>query len=167
MLTGHTLSAGEGLSLHSGQSTYGDMNMHLGFITSIAKQQIFPPEYSILPGTKLAYPFLSDSISSSLYLFGTSLRVAYLVPMYAALAQVFFGMYAVAKTIYTNLGLSYRVNRFWPLPCSSSMADWDFTISSIKAWTVKTSDEFLPLFTKHLPTMYRPMFNGTMSSVIC
>ena len=108
MLTGHTLSAGEGLSLHSGQSTYGDMNMHLGFITSIAKQQIFPPEYSILPGTKLAYPFLSDSISSSLYLFGTSLRVAYLVPMYAALAQVFFGMYAVAKTIYTNLGLSYR-----------------------------------------------------------
>ena len=56
MLTGHTLSAGEGLSLHSGQSTYGDMNMHLGFITSIAKQQIFPPEYSILPGTKLAYP---------------------------------------------------------------------------------------------------------------
>ena len=52
-------------SLHSGQSTYGDMNMHLGFITSIAKQKTFPPEYSILPGTKLAYPFLSDSISSS------------------------------------------------------------------------------------------------------
>ena len=27
-------------SLHSGQSTYGDMNMHLGFITSIAKQKL-------------------------------------------------------------------------------------------------------------------------------
>lgn len=107
VLNHHTISYVDG-AMHSGQSTYGDMNMHLGFITSIAKQQTFPPEYSIHPGTKLAYPFLSDSISSSIYLFGTSLRTAYLLPMFAALLQVFFGMYLFARQILKSLGGSYR-----------------------------------------------------------
>ncbi len=107
ILNGHTIPNIDG-ALHSGQSTYGDMNMHLGFITSIAKQHMFPPEYSILPGTKLAYPFLSDSISSSLYLFGCSLRLAYLVPMYFALLQVFFGMTCVAKQLLFVFNKPYR-----------------------------------------------------------
>ena len=75
----------------SSQCTYGDMSMHLGFITSIAEQKTFPPMYSILPGVKLSYPFLSDSISSSLYLLGAPLRFAYVLPMLFAGAQVFFG----------------------------------------------------------------------------
>jgi len=75
----------------SSQCTYGDMSMHFGFITSIAEQKNFPPEYSILPGTKLSYPFLSDSISSSLYLLGAPLQFAYFLPMLFAGAQVFFG----------------------------------------------------------------------------
>lgn len=78
-------------AVYSGQCTYGDMTMHLGFITSIAEQGTFPPDYSILPGTKLSYPFLSDSISSSLYLFGAPLQFAYMLPMLFAGAQVFFG----------------------------------------------------------------------------
>lgn len=84
-------------SLHTGQATYGDMNMHIGFITSIAKQHTFPPEYSIYPGIKLAYPFLSDSISSSLYLLGASLRAAYIIPMLVAVMQVFCGFYSFIK----------------------------------------------------------------------
>lgn len=111
VLNHHTISYVDD-AMHSGQSTYGDMNMHLGFITSIAKQQTFPPEYSILPGTKLAYPFLSDSISSSVYIFGTSLRTAYLLPMFFALLQVFFGMYLLAKQILKSLGGSYRAKAF-------------------------------------------------------
>lgn len=75
----------------SSQCTYGDMSMHLGFITSIAEQGMFPPMYSILPGVKLSYPFLSDSISSSLYLLGAPLQFAYFLPMLFAAAQVFFG----------------------------------------------------------------------------
>ena len=75
----------------SSQCTYGDMSMHLGFITSIAEQGTFPPMYSILPGVKLSYPFLSDSISSSLYLLGAPLQFAYFLPMLFAAAQVFFG----------------------------------------------------------------------------
>lgn len=94
--------------MHSGQSTFGDMNMHLGFITSIANQKVFPPDYSILPGTRLAYPFLSDSISSSVYIWGTSLRVAYLVPMFFAMVQVFFGVYTLAKKIIRHYGGSFR-----------------------------------------------------------
>lgn len=77
--------------VYSSQATYGDMSMHLGFITSIAEQQTFPPQYSILPGTKLSYPFLSDSISSSLYVWGCDLRLAYMLPMVFAGAQVMFG----------------------------------------------------------------------------
>lgn len=95
-------------TMHSGQSTFGDMNMHLGFVSSIANQKVFPPEYSILPGTQLAYPFLSDSISSSVYIWGTSLRVAYLLPMFFALIQVFFGAYTLTKRIYQSYCTTYR-----------------------------------------------------------
>lgn len=90
----HVLTFKDG-AVYTGQCTYGDMNMHLGFITSIANQKTFPPDYSILPGTKLAYPFLSDSISSSVYMFGASLKWAYILPMLFALMQVMFGAYAL------------------------------------------------------------------------
>lgn len=73
------------------------MNMHFSFITSIANQQTFPPEYSLLPGHKLSYPFLCDSVSSSLYLMGASLRLAYVLPMLGAILQVFMGFYCLIK----------------------------------------------------------------------
>lgn len=93
LLWKHTIFMKEDGAIYAGQCTYGDMNIHLGFITSIANQDKFPPEYSILPGTKLSYPFLCDSISSSIYVFGASLRVAYILPMVVALLQVFGGFY--------------------------------------------------------------------------
>lgn len=85
--------------LHVGQCTYGDLQMHLGIITSIAGQQIFPPYYSISPWDKLCYPFLCDSISSSIYLLGASLRYAYMLPMYFAFLQVMTGFYAIADVL--------------------------------------------------------------------
>lgn len=97
MLSSHTLQLRED-GFHTGQCTYGDMNMHLGIITSIARQQTFPPYYSISPGSKLSYPFLCDSISSSIYLFGSSLRYAYMLPMYFAFLQVMTGFYCIAYT---------------------------------------------------------------------
>lgn len=83
----------------SSQGTYGDMSMHLSFITSLANQGTFPPDYSILPGTRLSYPFLSDSVSSSLYLLGAPLRWAYCLPMWLAGAQVFFGAWLFLRTL--------------------------------------------------------------------
>ncbi len=81
-------------AVYSSQVTYGDMSMHLSFITSLANQKDFPPDYSLLPGTRLSYPFLSDSISSSLYQLGAPLWFAYALPMWVAGAQVLFGLYA-------------------------------------------------------------------------
>lgn len=97
-LLNHTIYEFEG-AIWTGQCTYGDMNMHLGFITSIATQGKFPPEYSILPGMKLNYPFLCDSVSSSLYLFGSSLRTAYILPMLVAFFSVFAGFWFTAASI--------------------------------------------------------------------
>lgn len=92
----HTLQNMDG-ALYTGQCTYGDMAMHLSFITSIAGQQTFPPEYNLLPGTPVSYPFLCDSVSSSLYLLGTPLRWAYMIPMFFAFAQVFCGVWFLAR----------------------------------------------------------------------
>lgn len=99
LLLSHTIVTGSNGEIRTGQCTYGDMNMHLGFITSIANQKNFPPDYSILPGVKLAYPFLCDSISSSVYVFGSSLRLAYMLPMLVAILQVFLGFYCLGKMV--------------------------------------------------------------------
>ena len=48
-------------ALHVGQSTYGDLSLHLGIAASLRNAK-FPPDYSILPGTLLGYPFFSDSM---------------------------------------------------------------------------------------------------------
>ena len=98
LLLSHTLREMNG-ALYTGQSGWGDMPMHLGFVTSIAAQGSFPPEYSILPGERLCYPFLCDSVSSSLYLLGTPLRWAYMIPAFFAFAQVFCGFYHLSRAM--------------------------------------------------------------------
>lgn len=85
--------------IYSSQATYGDMSMHLSFITSLARQGAFPPEYSILPGTRLSYPFLGDSVSASLYLVGAPLNLAYALPMWLAMGQVIFGFLLFAARL--------------------------------------------------------------------
>lgn len=95
-LYNHTLNEVAPGIYYTGQCTYGDMNFHLGIITSIAEQGTFPPDYSIFPGEQLDYYFFCDSISSSLYIFGTSLRTAYILPMLVASFLVFTGFWQLA-----------------------------------------------------------------------
>ena len=76
-----------------GQTTYGDLAMHLGFISSLAEQGFFPPEYSIFPGHTVNYPFLCEVPSASMFQFGASLRWAYLLPALYAYALVILGVY--------------------------------------------------------------------------
>lgn len=102
LLHTHTIPVSENGAMYAGQCTYGDMNMHLGFITSIANQGTFPPDYSLFPGTRLSYPFLSDSISSSIYLMGASLRCAYILPMLAAFAQIVGSVYLLGITLFKS-----------------------------------------------------------------
>ncbi len=100
LLNTHTIPMDETGAFRTGQCTYGDMNMHLGFVSSLAVQGTFPPEYSLYPGEKLAYPFLSDSISSGVYMMGASLRYAYILPMVVAFMQVIGGVYLLAVTLF-------------------------------------------------------------------
>lgn len=62
-----------------GQSTYGDLPMHTAFITGM-RDAAFPPEYPIYPGHRLSYPFLTDSLSTSLIMLGLSLQAATILP---------------------------------------------------------------------------------------
>ncbi|GHU67332.1 hypothetical protein FACS1894184_06980 [Clostridia bacterium] len=93
----HTLRP-VGDSLHVGQSTYGDLSLHLSIATSL-RNASFPPEYALLPGTRLAYPFLVDTLSTSLMLWGLPLRWAFIIPSTLMCAVVFTGILLLAHRI--------------------------------------------------------------------
>ena len=93
LLGTHTIQPRGDGALWVGQSTYGDLAMHLGFISSIAVQGTFPPMYSICPDKLVGYPFLSSSIGATFYLFGTSLRFATMLTAGYALLLVLLGVY--------------------------------------------------------------------------
>ncbi len=89
-------------SLWVGQSTFGDLAMHLGFVESLFRQGTFPPEYSIFPGQQLDYPFLVDAASASLRFYGLSLRMAVVAPSVVMLFCVFWGFWLLADTVTKN-----------------------------------------------------------------
>ena len=96
----HTITSASNGSLHVGQCTYGDLCMHLGFISSITVQKTFPPDYSLMPGTALGYPFLCDSISSTFYTLGSSLRFATLLPALYAYIIVVLGVWFFFESVF-------------------------------------------------------------------
>lgn len=104
LLHTHVLRAGEDGGLWVGQSTYGDLAMHLGFIESLYRQGTFPPEYSIYPGQPLNYPFLVDAASASLRFFGLSLRMAVIAPSVVMLFCVFWGFWLLADKLTGKVG---------------------------------------------------------------
>lgn len=106
LFSGHVLKEIDG-NLFGGQSTYGDLSMHLGMITSLAKQGVFPPDYSILPGTKLCYPFLVNLQSSAIYLFGATLRTSIILPSMVMSLSCLLGLYALAKEFCKKKGAAY------------------------------------------------------------
>ncbi|MEG1882856.1 MAG: hypothetical protein RR224_03945 [Clostridia bacterium] len=93
LLSTHTILPHADGSIWVGQSTYGDLCMHLGFISSIKTQVAFPPMYSICPDKLVGYPFLSSSIGATFYLFGTSLRFATILTAIYAFLLVLLGVY--------------------------------------------------------------------------
>ena len=78
LLYTHTLRPAADGSLHVGQSTYGDLSLHVGIATGLIGQP-YPPDYTILAGTRLGYPFLSDAMAASLMLFGTPVQPAFVL----------------------------------------------------------------------------------------
>lgn len=140
LMGNHYITNASNGSLHVGQCTYGDLCMHLGFITSISVQKTFPPMYSILPDTQLGYPFLCDSISSTFYTLGSTLRWATMLPSLYAYFTVVLGVYlffedwfrrdsvAVLATVLFFIGGGFG---FWYFfDSSKTMAE----LSSSDAW---------------------------------
>ncbi len=84
-----------------GQSTYGDLAMHMAFITSL-KNAAFPPDYSLFPGMQLSYPFLMDSLSTTFYLLGWSLQAALAVPGTLMMALCYMGVMCLAREMTTG-----------------------------------------------------------------
>ena len=91
----HILRPQDG-ALHTGQSTYGDLPLHLAIITSLPGRTL-PVDYSILPGVRLGYPFLGDSLSASLLALGLPLRAAVIVPGVLMMGLVFSGFALLAQ----------------------------------------------------------------------
>ena len=79
-----------------GQSTYGDLPMHLSFITNLPGKK-FPADYPFFPGNRLSYPFLTDSLSSTFYLLGMSLQAATIVPAALMMALCYMGVMVLAR----------------------------------------------------------------------
>ncbi len=113
LLTNHILVPTESGGVASGQATYGDLNMHLGFITSIAEQGKFPPDYVFLSGYKLDYPFFVNMLSSSLYLFGCPLRWAVLIPSYVIAMLLVMGFYFVGYKITNKKSVAVLATLFF------------------------------------------------------
>ena len=104
LLYTHVLLPHDDGTLWVGQSTYGDLAMHLGFVESLYQQGTFPPEYSIFPGQRIDYPFLVDAASASLRFYGLSLRMSVILPSLAMLLAVFYGFWLLADKLAGKLG---------------------------------------------------------------
>ncbi len=79
-----------------GQSTYGDLPMHLSFITGLVGKR-FPADYPFFPGARLSYPFLADSLSSTFYLLGCSLQAAVIIPAVLMMALCYMGVLVLGR----------------------------------------------------------------------
>jgi hypothetical protein len=97
LLHTHTLRDVGG-ALHVGQSTYGDLCLHVGIATGLLNAP-YPPEYTILPGTRLGYPFLTDALSASMLLFGSTLRQAFILPQFVQMLLVYTGFAIFAEKL--------------------------------------------------------------------
>ncbi len=84
-----------------GQSTYGDLPMHMSFITGLVGKK-FPADYPFYPGARLSYPFLTDTLSSSFYLLGCSLQVSIILPGTLMMALCFMGVMVLGREMTTG-----------------------------------------------------------------
>lgn len=94
-----------GGTLHTGQSCYGDLPMHLGFIEYIAQSGEFPPTYPLLGGEhRFGYPFLCETVSSVFRVLGADLRTAYLLPVIPAFLSAFGMFWQLARRVLNGAG---------------------------------------------------------------
>jgi len=94
----HMIMPAEDGSYWCGQSTYGDLCMHLSFITSM-QDMAFPPSYNLLYGTPLNYPYLADSLSTTMLMLGMNLQMAVIIPGTLLMAMTYAGYMLLAQQV--------------------------------------------------------------------
>ena len=94
----HMLMPAHDGSYWCGQSTYGDLCMHLSFITSMRDMQ-FPPTYNLLYGTALNYPYLADSLSTTMLMLGMDIQNAVVIPGTLLMALTYAGYMILAQQV--------------------------------------------------------------------
>ncbi len=97
----HYVRIGQDGGWYGGQSTYGDLAMHMSFVTSL-RNAAFPPEYALFPGQQLSYPFLMDSLSTSFYLMGWPLQLSMTIPGTLMMALCYMGVMCLARKLTTG-----------------------------------------------------------------
>ncbi len=86
----HSVRLDAGGNLNVGQSTYGDLSLHLA-VTMSAVGAKFPLHNSLMLGATMAYPYLSDTFASTLVLFGMPLNHAMCLTGCVMITLVFTG----------------------------------------------------------------------------
>ncbi|MEG1890034.1 MAG: hypothetical protein RR301_01375 [Clostridia bacterium] len=86
----HSIRPAADGSYHVGQSTYGDLSLHLAVTTSIVDAK-FPLQNSLMLGATMAYPYLTDSFATSMLMLGQPLPTAMAFTGTLMMALVFTG----------------------------------------------------------------------------
>jgi len=88
---------------HVGQSTYGDLSLHLAVTTSIVGAS-FPLHNSLMIGATMAYPYLADSFAASFLLLGSSLSASMAITGLILCLYVFFGYSLLCSQLCRSRG---------------------------------------------------------------
>ena len=102
----HSIRPAADGSLHVGQSTYGDLQLHLAVTTSAVNAQ-FPLQNSLMLGASMAYPYLSDTFATSMYLLGLPLSTAMALTGTVMLALVFTGYCLLCAQLCRRRGAAW------------------------------------------------------------
>lgn len=102
----HSIRPAADGSYHVGQSTYGDLSLHLAVATSIVGAK-FPLHNSLMLGATMAYPYLSDSIASTLLLFGMDLPMAMAFTGTLMMTLVFIGYALLCMQLCRRKGAAF------------------------------------------------------------
>ena len=137
----HVMRVAADGSWHVGQSTYGDLPMHLSFITGLVGKK-FPADYPFYPGNRLSYPFLMDSLSSTFYLLGCSLQAATILPASLMMALCYMGVLVLARDMTSGKKTALLAAALFFLNGGLGFL-YDFDLAGSGVWTADPEAPFL------------------------
>ena len=148
--------------LYVGQSTYGDLPLHASIITGL-QDAVYPPDYTVMAGELLCYPFLTDALSASLYLFGMNLQAAMNVPGILMSGLVYAGFLLLARGLTKSKAAPVLAVLFFFIGGGLGFLLYDFDMAG-SGWQEALANIMRGYY--QTPTN-RPADNLRWSNVIC